>query len=198
MANMLVKDGTPTDKYIGAEGAGSDVDPYIIRRVLEGGFENCAIEFSRPGNTTPYSALDCLSDNAPSITTQVLAGVARKNGGSGTILRATLKTDMTTWTNPITFVIYSVAPGAFIADNSAFDRMYADKASAIGMLEFPSFQTVTGGAGSFRWASLDGLNIPYGCDAAIDDLYFQAYIPSGTPTPASAQKFYLQLGVLRD
>jgi hypothetical protein len=196
--SMKVLDGDGVAYYIDAEGAGSVGDPAKIKRVLEGGYHVCEIEFTRPANTTAYSALDCLADNAPSITTQVLAGAARKVGGSGAILRAVLKTDKVDWTNPINLVIYKLAPGAFIADNSPFDRMYADKAKAIGMIEFPSFATVTGGAGSFRWAAVEGLNIPFACDAALADLYFQAYIPSGTPTPASGQKFYLQVGVLRD
>ena len=73
-----------------------------------------------------------------------------------------------------------------------------DKAKAIGQIDFPSFQTVTGGAGSFAWCAVEGMNMPYKCDPALADLYFQCYIPSGTPTPASAQKYYLSLGVLMD
>ncbi len=198
MANLEIVDANGATKYVGAEGAGSNGDPFLVRRILEGGYYQTGIEFTRPANTTPYSALDCLGDNAPSITTQVLANAARKVGGSGSILRAVLKTDKVDWSNAITVVIYKQAPASFIADNAAFDRMYADKSKAIGMIEFPSFQTVTGGVGSFRWASVEGLNIPYVCDASLADLYFQCYIPSGTPTPASGQKFYLEIGVLRD
>lgn len=173
---------------------------YASLTVLLGGNYNCEIEFTRPANTTAYAEKDCLADNAPSITTQVLANAARKVGGSGSILRAVLKTDKVDWTTPITLVLYKQAPASFIADNAAFDRMYADKSKAIGMIEFPSFQTVTGGVGSFRWSTVENLNIPYVCDSSLADLYFQCYIPSGagTPTPASGQKFDLMVGVMRD
>jgi hypothetical protein len=195
---MKVLDGDAAAFYLDYEGVGSIGDPARIKRVLTGGYYTCAVEFTRPANTTAYAALDCLADNAPSITTQLLANAGRVVGGSGAIVRAVLKTDLTTWTNPINAVVYNAAPGAFITDNLAFDRMYVDKAKAIGMIEFPSFQTVTGGVGSFRWASVEGLNIPYTCGGALQDLYFQCYLSSGTPTPASAQKFYLMVGVLRD
>lgn len=200
MSNMIVRDGAGASKYIGSEGTGSDVDPYIIQRVLTGGYKRLKVEFTRPANTTAYTALDCLADNAPSITTQILAGAGRVNGGSGSIVRAVMKTDMLTWTNPITMVLYEAAPaGGFIADNSAFDVKYTDAANVVGVIQFTTFaKDATGAAGSLVKCAVEGLNIPYVCGAAVDDLYFQCFIPSGTPTPASGQKFYLNIGVIRD
>lgn len=180
----------------GVEDLGDDVKASLT--VLLGGFDIIEREFTRPANTTAYAAKDCLADNSPSITTQVLEDVARKVGGSGTIVRAVMKTDNPAWTNGISVVVYRQAPGAFISDNAAFDRLYVDKAKAIGQIDFASFQTVTGGAGSFAWCALEGMNMPFKCDAALADLYFQCYIPSGTPTPTSGQKFYLSFGVLKD
>lgn len=200
MSNMIVKDGAGASKYIGSEGAGSDVDPYVINRVLVGGYKRLKCEFTRPANTTAYSALDCLGDNAPSITTQLLAEAGRINGGHGAIVRAVMKTDNLSWTNPISVVIYDGdGPASFIADNSAFDVKYADAGDVVGVLNFGSFaKDATGAAGSLVKATLEGLNLPYECGAAVDDLYFQCFLPSGTPTPASGQKFYLNFGVIRD
>lgn len=184
--------------YLDAEGAGTSGDPAKIKRVMLGGNYQCGVEFTRPANTTAYAAKDALADNAPSSTTQVLAGAARKNAGTGAVVRASIRTDKVDWTNPINIILYRQPPASFIADNAAFDRMYADVTKAIGMIEFPSLQNITGGAGSFSWASVEGLYIPFVCDTSVDDLYFQAYIPSGTPTPASGQKFYLTIGVVQD
>jgi len=150
------------------------------------------IEITRPANATPYSANDAIADNAPSITTHVLAGAARKNGGSGKIVRAVLKTDNVSWATAVRMVIYTAAPaGGFIADNAAFDAKYADKAAIVGTIRFPPPELLgAGAAGGIRAAAVEGLNIPYKTGAGVADLYFQLYIPSGTPTPASGQKFY--------
>lgn len=158
------------------------------------------IEITRPADTTQYAANDAIADNDPSITTHLLSGMARANGGSGRIVRAVIKTDNVSWTNALRVVVYKAAPaGGFIADNSAFDAKYADKASIVGTITFPGFSAMgTGAAGGIRAAVVEGLYIPYACGAGVKDLYFQMYIPSGTPTPASGQKFYVHLGIEQD
>lgn len=158
------------------------------------------IEITRPADTTQYAANDAIADNDPSITTHLLSGMARANGGSGRIVRACIKTDNVSWTNAVRVVVYKAAPaGGFIADNAAFDAKYADKASIVGSIMFPGFTAMgAGAAGGIRAAVVEGLYIPYECGAGVSDLYFQIYIPSGTPTPASGQKFYLHLGIEQD
>jgi len=158
------------------------------------------IEITRPANTTQYAANDAIADNDPSITTHLLSGMARANGGSGRIVRACIKTDNVSWTTAVRLVIYKAAPAdGFIADNAAFDAKYADKASIVGTITFPGFSAMgTGAAGGIRAAVVEGLYIPYACGAGVKDLYFQMYIPSGTPTPASGQKFYVHLGIEQD
>jgi len=104
------------------------------------------------------------------------------------------------WTNPITVVIYDLAsPAAFIADNDAFDSKYADSDNIVAALEFPEFKKdATGAAGSFVKSVLGNLNIPYRCAAASQNLTFQCFLPSGTPTPTNLQKFKLNIGLVRD
>lgn len=173
---------------------------YASSTVLEGGYKRLKKEFTRPANTTAYTALDCLADNSPSITTQNLDGAARINGGSGAIIRAAMKTDNLSWTNQIYVVIYDgTGPASFISDNAAFDTKWADDNNIVGVLLFNAFtKDATGAAGSFVKSVLEGLNMPYDCGASVDDLYFQCFIPSGGPTPASGQKFFLNIGVLRN
>lgn len=164
------------------------------------GFYRIVKEFTRPANTTQYAALDCLADNAPGPTTQNLPLAGRIVGGSGTIVRAVMKSDNLSWTNPITVVLYDKAvPAAWIADNAAFDPKYADSDNIVGILQFSAFvKDATGATGSFVKSLLDGINMPYVCKSDSQNLYFQCFLPSGTPTPASAQKFKLNIGVLRD
>lgn len=199
---MKVLDGDGSAFYVDAEGAGSVGDPAKLIRVFEGGYRQIKVEITRPANEIPYSAYGAVADNAPSITTQVLSGIARKNNGSGAIVSVEVMTDKVSWTSGLEMVVYNAAPaGGFVADNAPFDTKYVDKASLIRnqSISIPAFQTKTGAAGGIRSGFVDGLNIPFQCVGDVDDLYFQFYIPSGsTPTPASAQKFYVVVGVIQD
>jgi len=174
-------------------------DEYASATVLEGGNKRLVKEFTRPADATAYAALVCLADNAPSATTHNLPDAGRMIGGSGSIIRAEMVTDNLSWTNGITVVIYDEPPASFIADNAAFDVKYVDQPNKVGTLAFPAFaKDATGAAGSFVKCVLEGLNMPYECADDSTNLYFQCFLPSGTPTPASGQKFYLNIGVNRD
>ena len=81
-----ILDGRRAIQQLGAEGSGTALDPYIIERVLVGGYRQIKVEITRPANTTVYAPLDALADNAPSIATHLLAGIARKTNGSGAII----------------------------------------------------------------------------------------------------------------
>lgn len=168
--------------------------------VIKGGRVRVYKEITRPSNTTAYAAKDAIADASASSTTQKLTNCARVNGGSGAIVRAVLKTDKVDWTNPVYVVIYDAAPpAAFIADNAAFDVLYAEALSQVcGIIRFTNFETITGGTGAQAWTVAEGLYIPFKCAVDSRDLYFQKYIPGGSPTPASAQKFVLILGIEQD
>ena len=164
------------------------------------GYRRIKKEFTRPANVTQYAANDCLADNAPGPATQNLPFAGRVVGGSGSIVRVDMATDNLSWTNPITLVIYDEnVPAAWIADNDPFDPKYVDKGNIVATISLSSFsKDATGAAGSYYKTLLDGLNIPYKCKSDSQNLYYQCFIPSGTPTPASEQKFYLNVGVWRD
>lgn len=158
------------------------------------------IEITRPANTTPaYEANTAIADAAPSVTTHLLANMARANGGSGRIVRAAIMTDNVSWTQAVNLVIYKAAPaGGFIADKGAYNDKYADKASIVGTIRFPGFVPMgAGAAGGIRVAVANGEYLAYECAAGSKDLYFQIW-QTGTPTPASAQKFFVVLDVEKD
>ena len=157
------------------------------------------IEITRPADTTQYAANTAIADAAPSVTTHLLANMARANGGSGRIVRAAIMTDNVSWTQAVNLVIYKAAPaGGFIADKGAYDDKYADKASIVGTIQFPGFVPMgAGDAGGIRVAVAKGEYLAYECAAGSKDLYFQIW-QTGTPTPASAQKFFVVLDVEKD
>lgn len=164
------------------------------------GFYRITQEFIRPDNATQYAIFDCLASATPNSTTQKIPFAARVVGGSGTITRAVLKTNNMSWTNPVSVVIYDLAPPAvFIGDNNAFDPKWADGDNIVAVLDFPEFRKdATGAAGSFMKSVIGNLNISYRCAPASQDLPFQAFLPSGTPTPTNLQKFKLNIGLVRD
>lgn len=163
-----------------------------------GGFGQVRAEIARPQTTTQYAPLDAVADASPSATTHRFANAARKAGGGGAILNARVVTDNLAWTNALTLIVYDAPPTAFVADNEAFDEKWVDKDSIVTEILFPAMTTFTGAAGSFRRADVSALNEAFTCGDDSKDLYFQAVLPSGTPTPAEEQIFAFKLGVLRD
>jgi hypothetical protein len=165
------------------------------------GFYRIVKEIVRPTDTTPYSANDCLGAAAPGPTTQNLPLAGRVVGGSGAIVRAVMKTDNLSWTAAVYVVVYDLAvPASWIADNAAFDPKYADSDNIVGVIQFNSFaKDASGAAGSFVKSNgvLSDASLPYRCAADSQNLYFQCFV-TGTPTPANAQKFKLNVGVVRD
>lgn len=164
------------------------------------GFKRLKCEVTRPANTTAYHALDAVGAAVTTATTNALPLAGRINGGTGSILRVAIKTNNLSWTNPISMVIYDGdGPTTFIGDHAAFDPKYADAADVVATIAFPGFtKDATGAAGSYYKSVVEALNIPYECGSATSSLYFQLFLPSGTPTPASGQKFYINMGVTRD
>ena len=177
-------------------------DNYPIGRFKKefGGFKRLKCEVTRPANMTAYHALDAVGAATTTAITNALPLAGRINGGTGSILRVAIKTDNLSWTNPISMVVYDGdGPATFIGDHAAFDPKYADKVDVVATIAFPTFtKDATGAAGSYYKSTVEALNIPYECGSATSSLYFQLFLPSGTPTPASEQKFYINMGVVRD
>lgn len=173
----------------------------LLGSIAGAGFKRLKKEITIPGASGAYSALDCIAVASPSVTTQNIPLAAQVIGGSGSIMRAVLKTDLLTWTGQIKMVVYDGdGPAAFIADHAAFDDKYVDADDIVGVIDFISFaKTATGAAGSLMKSVVDSLNMPYECGATTQNLYFQLFTPASSGvTPAASQKFYLNIGVLRD
>lgn len=167
-----------------------------IQNAVEAGSKKIAVEITRAANTNAYTGNDAIADTSPS-TAQIIAEAARANGLGGVITGATILTDKTDWDASVTVRIYNAAPAAWIADNAAYDDMYADASKYVGELIFPAFTTETGGAGSARKSKITGEWLAFTCPSDSDDLYFQIVI-SGAETPASGQKFTLLVDVTQN
>lgn len=146
-------------------------------------------EYTRPANTDAYTALDAISDSTTA-PTDLEFTLTNAPGGSGKILKAKILTDQSTNTSDFRLHLFSAAPTP-INDNAAYTLLYASAASYIGAVTFAA--AATEGTGSTAAGSTStGLNIPFTCAAGSKKVYGLLESVDGF-TPASAQKFHLEL-----
>jgi hypothetical protein len=176
-----------------------------IDTLPHGAFDIITGEITRPANNTPYHAGDVIGPTTPTDALMAIEGAGRINGGSGQIIGGVLKTDLRTWTSPVNVVIFQLPPAAgWTADHAAFPgRAYGDGTAAnlaiVGMLQFTALakDADVAGAAALCATSMD-FPRSFECAAASKRLYWRPWIPTGsTPTPASGQKFTLDLHIIR-
>lgn len=188
MTTITIRDHDGADVIMDAE---LDGTAYSFKTVPKGGPTRVYQEVTRPANTTPYTAGDCIADNAASATTQYITA-GRLAGLGGKITKAKLMTDLTTWTDDVFVVLYDDEPASWTADHAAFPGMvYSEKAGIIGGIDFDTMAAdVTGGCA--QQTVVTDLN--FSCATSSQKIYFQMFT-DGTPTPASGQKFTLVLHI---
>lgn len=151
---------------------------------------------TRPANTDAYAAKDVISTAVGAVIE--FSGMARANGGTGTIVKARLMTNQSTNTASYRLHLFHTQPTA-IADNSPYAMLDANKANRVGMIDFPA--AATEGTGSDAAATMrpssDGSypppNLWYKC-AANDTKLYGILETVGAFTPASGQTFFIELG----
>lgn len=161
------------------------------------------VELTRPANTDAYAAKDVVSDSTSAPTVLTFANFARVNQGSGIIVRARLMTDQKTCTAGFRLHLFHTAPTA-INDNSPYLLLYANAANRIGMIDFPAMtsedSTNSTAAATMRPSS-DGSygtpNLWYQAAAASRAIYGVLETTSAF-TPASGQKFFIELAAIND
>jgi hypothetical protein len=152
--------------------------------------------FTRPADTTAYAAGDVVNNSTTAPTVLTMAGVGRRNGGSGEIVRISLTTNNATVTNG-TFRVYIFnATHATQNDNAAWTALHANRAALVGYVDL-AILSVDSASGTAAVSKDDDVRMPFVCAAGDDDLYVEV-VATGAYTPASAQVFQVQLGVKRD
>jgi hypothetical protein len=161
------------------------------------------VELTRPADTTAYTAKDVVSDSTSAPTVLTFANFARVNAGSGIIVRARLMTDQKTNTAQFRLHLFHTAPTA-TNDNSPYLLLYSNAANRIGMIDFPAMtsedSTNSTAAATMRPSSDGGFGPPnlwYQAAAASRAIY--GVLEAVTAfTPASGQKFYIELAAVND
>lgn len=187
-------------KYFSGSGSGASDDPYVLT-VSNGGAaaagENhigevggnlirVATEFTRPADTTAYSANDVVSDSTSGTTMQALANAARVSGGSGYIVGIRISTDKKSITPQFRIHFFSTNGATVSNDNAAWQDKYADVGKRIAYYDMAAMTTGADTTNSDMSRAVDmTMRIPYVC--AGTSLYFVLETLSAF-TPASGQK----------
>ena len=154
---------------------------------------NVEVQFTRPSDTTAYSAKDvcCNSVGSPAVLTFADAG--RVNGGAGYLVKGRVFTDSATAMLGTAFRLhlYKETPTP-IADNSPFTLLYANRSKRVGYIDFPALATEGTGsdASSALWVDLP---MNYTCATADTDLYGVLEVLTAGAAPASGQTFFVAL-----
>lgn len=186
-------------RYSSTDPAPSDGDFVAVRADDQGNLlvfpplriVSVGVEVARPADTTAYAALDAVSDSTSAPTVLQFAGMARKAGLGGAIVKAKLWTDQKTCTARFRLHLFNASPAA-INDNSPFTLLYTTKATRVGYIDFGGAATEDPTNSTAAAALSASLRLAYACAAADTKLYgiletLDAF------TPASGQKVYVEL-----
>jgi len=155
--------------------------------------------FTRPANTTAYTAGDVVSDNGTTTTLLEMSGVGRREGSSGYITGAMIITDQKSITPRLQVKLYNASNPTVSADNAASRELYADvgKMAAIPFT-LSAMSTATDTTNSTMSKSEDAmLRIPFQCASGTQSLYALVETLDAF-TPTSGQSFTLVLFVDHD
>lgn len=153
-------------------------------------------EFTRPADTTAYTAGDAVSATTSDTGTTALRSltVARKNGGSGTLSKFRLVTDQVANVASYRIHFYTKAApdAAVVGDNVAMTIKYLNKANRLGHVDMPAMSTSTV-VGSSDCAISQELDVRFDfvCDPADTKIYYRIETLTGF-TPNNGQKYYLE------
>lgn len=152
-------------------------------------------EFTRPADTTAYTAGDVVSDSTSASTLITLSNAVRVNAGSGYIVRASLTTDRKSITPRFRVHLFNATGATVSADNAAYREVYADASRRLGYFDLPAMLTPADTANSDMSRSLDNsIRFPFVAAAGTTSL-FALLETLDAFTPASGQKFLLTLVV---
>jgi hypothetical protein len=152
-----------------------------------------ASEFTRPADTTAYTAGDVVGTSPAAVIT--LSNCARVAGGSGIITSVRLAADSATTANGIFRVyFFSTAPTA-IADNSPFTLLWANRAIRVGAVDL-TLRTEGSGSDSAE-AFNSSVVVPFTCASSSKDLT-AVLVAEAAYAPKNAGLFRLEVGIVQD
>lgn len=206
--NFTFKDSTGTTQT--ARGTDDGTGNIIPMHVLSAGEEHIGQiggklvfpynEFTRPANTTAYTAGDVVSQDAAAIFFLRVGGgvtpLARISGGSGYIVGARITTNKKSITPRIRIHIYNQeGPISVLAfDNLPYEKQYVDEPYYLGYIDLPAMTTPTDVTNSDISTAQDlTIRFPF---ITVSSVYLSCYLETlDAFTPAANEKFNLMFMV---
>lgn len=146
--------------------------------------------FTRPANTTAYTAEDAVNDNTstPHIMSFSSSEVTMMAGQDIIIKSLKVTTDNATVTNGSFRLYLCKSSQTITADNTPQTLLYANRANRIGYIDFT---LATGGSGSdCGEAVITGETIPFKLTSGS---FYGYLVAKAAYTPASGQNFNLEV-----
>lgn len=163
---------------------------------IGGKLKRASAEFTRPADTTAYTARDVVS-NSTGASTLMQFDIARVAGGSGYIAKARLITNNKAPTPRLRLWLYTISTPTVAADNAAFTLLWANRANRLGYIDFPALSTEdpTGSDSASSIAtSGTAFTIPLAFICAAGDTKLYGLLETlDAFTPTSGQQFYVEL-----
>jgi len=153
-----------------------------------------SVTFTRPANTTGYTAGDVVSNSASASTLMEFTNFARSKGGSGYITAALLATDKKSIVPAFRLHLFNSASPTRAVDNVAHEELYADLSKVAGPpIDLDAMTTPADTTNSTLSKTSDGtLRTPFKC--ADDSCSLFVLLETLTDfTPASGESFTLIL-----
>jgi hypothetical protein len=161
-------------------------------RVVSGSKSRVSVEFTRPSNTTPYTAGDVVSNSTSATTMMEFTNAVRK-GGSGLVVGAIIATDEPSVTARYRLHLYRESTVTLAADNAPFIDLYADQGKKLGSFDFAAMTTPANATGDAVSRSQNfALAVPVRAVGESSSLFGVLEVLDG-PTPVSGQKFQVTL-----
>lgn len=153
-------------------------------------------EFTRPANTTAYTAGDVVGTDAAA-ESAIDFSVTQVPGGAGYIVGATLWTSQAA--NVAEYSLYLFTAGTSTLtipfDNAAYTTLYAERDYFVGKIVFPAAADATGGGSNTAAISeVQAISLPFDVASGGLSLYGVLVTETGF-TPDSGQTFAVRLMV---
>lgn len=159
-------------------------------------------DFTRPADTTGYTAGDVIADSTTAATVMTFPRCAVTQGRSGTIRSAMLMDGAAQATKlSADLFLFDTAPASYGNDNEAFVPTDAEMKAAIGVISLDGTAAAsikvgdaTSGVGGNCIVQVSGQNIPFQCVPGSSDL-FGVLVARNAYTPVSGETFRIKLGI---
>lgn len=201
--------GTPTDAA--ATGNGSAIGVLKQIRALLGGslavtgtfyqsvqpvagaLVSVSATFTRPADTTAYTANDVVSNDTSATTLMAFSGAARVNGGSGYIVGIRVLTNKKSITPRFRVHIANATSITVSADNAAAQLKYADITKRVASYDLAAMSTAADTTNSDQSGAADyTMRLPFVAAAGSTSLYVWLETLDAF-TPASGESFTVVL-----